>query len=102
MDKKMNPIAVIWLGCCGHLGAGWQVVSLVLMIAAFSAGASLWNGLQGRDCNPSSAAVNLRDADKTARLVGCGSRSFLEAIAGEDSQPTEAPAANPDVISVPE
>lgn len=99
-----NPIETIWSGCKGSFGTGWQVVSIILMIATASIGANLWNGLQGRSCNPERAALDLQDADKTARLLGCGSRSFLEMIAGEgESNPsTTAPAANPDVISVPE
>ena len=103
-----NPIEVIWSGCKGNYGTGWQVISIILAIAAASIGANLWNGLQGRACNPETAAVDLRDANRTARLLGCGSRSFLEMIAGEGEgdrpAATEAPSAAPsdDVITVPE
>jgi len=101
IDKTTNPITTIWAGCKGNYGTGWQVISIVLMIATVSIGANLWNGLQGRKCEPTTAALDLKNADRTARLLGCGSRSFLEMVAGEDSQPTEAPSA-PDVINVPD
>jgi hypothetical protein len=108
-DTKIvtNPVEIIWSGCKGNYGVVWQVISLLLGIAALSIFANLWNGLQGRSCAPETAAIDLKNADRTARLVGCGSRSFLEMIAGEDGSPaiesTEPTApAPPDVIQVPE
>jgi hypothetical protein len=89
-----NPIEVIWAGAKGNYGVVWQVLSLVLLIYCYAMLTNGWNGLQGRNCNPTAAAIDIRDGDRTIRFLGCGSRSILEILAGEGNV-TPEPAPNP-------
>ncbi|MBP0022179.1 MAG: hypothetical protein J7647_32065 [Cyanobacteria bacterium SBLK] len=101
--KITNPISPIYSALCGNYGLFWQIFSILLAIAFVGIVGAIWNGIQGRHCNPQHAAIDLKDEDKTARWAGCTFRAIMEAWAGEaDFSPRSTSPAQPPIVQPPQ
>lgn len=99
-----NPIEPLISGFKGNYGVFWQVISFCLLLYAYRMLTIGWNGLNGRGCGEG-ARIELTSPDSSVRAIACGSRAFLELIAGDDVTPTPAPAPTdpaPNLIEGPQ